>query len=228
MLGISYGELFLLIGATAALVGPKDLPIIARNAGRIAGRAIGYVQLARGQFENVMQQSEARQVHKELQETMSQLEAIRYEIRSISLMNPGPMTRKLMDDSQDSTLNGKSCNSLSEKRQEELKSTNAKMKDSYVETSDSINLHSKAIGYAKLAESEAVRSSSLQSSAAKENLKDESGLLTVLPVSAESTGLLPKRNENLQGSDVVLEAILEAEVAHNAKDFFSQPQNQIQ
>lgn len=28
---------------------------------------------------------------------MAQLEAIRYEIRSISLMNPGPMTRKLMD-----------------------------------------------------------------------------------------------------------------------------------
>ncbi|KAM1329302.1 hypothetical protein ACFX2F_013483 [Malus domestica] len=36
MFGISYGELFLLIGATAALVGPKDLPRIARAAGRLA------------------------------------------------------------------------------------------------------------------------------------------------------------------------------------------------
>lgn len=62
MLGISYGELFLLLGATAALIGPKDLPIIARTAGRFAGRAIGYVQLARGQFESVMQQSQARQL----------------------------------------------------------------------------------------------------------------------------------------------------------------------
>jgi Sec-independent protein translocase protein TatA len=62
MFGISYGELFLLIGATAALVGTKDLPIVARTAGRLAGRAIGYVQLARGQFDNVMQQSQARQV----------------------------------------------------------------------------------------------------------------------------------------------------------------------
>ena len=44
------------------IAGPKDLPIIARTAGRLAGRAIGYVQLARGQFENVMQQSQARQV----------------------------------------------------------------------------------------------------------------------------------------------------------------------
>lgn len=34
--------------------------------------------------------------------------------------------------------------------------------------------------------------------------------------------------ENIEGSDIVLEAVLEAEVAHNAKDFFSQPENQIQ
>ncbi|KAF5741857.1 hypothetical protein HS088_TW10G00864 [Tripterygium wilfordii] len=97
MFGISYGELFLLLGATAALIGPKDLPIIARTAGKFAGRAIGYVQLARGQFDSVMQQSQARQVHKELQDTMAQLDAIRHEIRSVSFMNPGPMTRRLVD-----------------------------------------------------------------------------------------------------------------------------------
>ena len=111
MFGISYGELFLLVGATAALVGTlslslfcildsngftwnfyiselwgslalwkccleaknwngfliigtKDLPVIARTAGRLAGRAIGYVQLARGQFDNVMHKSQASQVLK--------------------------------------------------------------------------------------------------------------------------------------------------------------------
>jgi len=32
---------------------------------------------------------------------------------------------------------------------------------------------------------------------------------------------------DVKGSDIVLEAIVEAEVAHNAKEFFSQPQNQI-
>ena len=32
---------------------------------------------------------------------------------------------------------------------------------------------------------------------------------------------------SMQGSDILLEAILESEVADNAKDFFSQPQNQI-
>lgn len=34
--------------------------------------------------------------------------------------------------------------------------------------------------------------------------------------------------ENVEGSDIVLEAVLEAEVARNAKDFFSHPANQIQ
>lgn len=46
------------------IIGTKDLPVIARTAGRLAGRAIGYVQLARGQFDNVMHKSQASQVLK--------------------------------------------------------------------------------------------------------------------------------------------------------------------
>ncbi|KAH0992460.1 hypothetical protein GBA52_003943 [Prunus armeniaca] len=228
MFGISYGELFLLIGATAALVGPKDLPRIARTAGRLAGRSIGYVQLARGQFDNVMQQSQARQVHKELQDALAQLESIRYEVRSISLMNPGPMARRLMDNPQDPAPLSDGANSSLEKPKEELKSRNPVVKDDTFRTSDSPNLHSQATAYAKLAESDAVKTGSLKSSAEQENLKDESGLFVVLPISAESTGMLPNRKENVKGSDIVLEAIVEAEVARNAKDFFSQPENQIQ
>lgn len=39
--------------------GPKDLPKITRVAGRAAGRAIAYVQLARGHFDTIMHQSQA-------------------------------------------------------------------------------------------------------------------------------------------------------------------------
>lgn len=39
-----------------------------------------------------------KQVHKELQDTIAQLEAIRHEIRSISFVNPSPLTRSLMND----------------------------------------------------------------------------------------------------------------------------------
>ncbi|KHN03836.1 hypothetical protein glysoja_011065 [Glycine soja] len=79
-----------------------------RTAGRLAGRAIGYVQLARGQFDTVMQQSQARQVHKELQDTMAQLDAIRHEIRSISIINPGPLTRRLVDDPDQTSISNES------------------------------------------------------------------------------------------------------------------------
>ncbi|BBG96699.1 hypothetical protein Prudu_005572, partial [Prunus dulcis] len=172
---------------------PKDLPRIARTAGRLAGRSIGYVQLARGQFDNVMQQSQAHQVHKELQDAFAQLESIRYEVRSISLMNPGPMARRLMDNPQDP----------------------ASLSDCSILSSHTL-----------------LANWLLKSSAEQENLKDESGLFIVLPISAESTGMLPNRKvvvmaENVKGTDIVLEALVEAEVARNAKDFFSQPENQI-
>ncbi|XP_021804547.1 uncharacterized protein LOC110748883 [Prunus avium] len=182
MFGISYGELFLLIRATAALVGPKDLP-------RIASREVS---------------GSVNRVHKELQDAFAQLESIPYEVRSISLMNPGPMARRLMDNPQDpaSLIDGSilsshtllaRANSSLEKPKEELKSRNTVVKDDTFRTSDSPNLHSQAIAYAKLAESDAVKTGSLKSSAEQENLKDESGLFIVLPVSAESTGMLPNR-----------------------------------
>ncbi|XP_021897071.1 uncharacterized protein LOC110814064 [Carica papaya] len=230
MFGISYGELFLLIGATAALVGPKDLPIIARTAGRLAGRAIGYVQLARGQFDNVMQQSQARQVHKELQDTMAQLEAIRYEIRSISIMNPGPMTRRLAEDLPKPGPNYKNGDSSSEKGEEKQKSADilTKSQDYNFRSVSSVDMQVQATAHARLAESVGVKTGMFHSPAESEKPGVEAGPFPVLPVSAESSGFLPKRNESVNGSDIVLEAVLEAEVAQKAKDFFSQPENQIQ
>ncbi|GLJ12033.1 hypothetical protein SUGI_0182460 [Cryptomeria japonica] len=57
MFGFSSGEVLLLLGATVALIGPKDVPRIARAAGRLAGK----VQSARGQMETVLHQSQATQ-----------------------------------------------------------------------------------------------------------------------------------------------------------------------
>ncbi|KAJ6685001.1 hypothetical protein OIU79_015141 [Salix purpurea] len=243
MFGISYGELFLLLGATAALIGPKDLPIIARTAGRLTGRAIGYVQMARGQFDSVMQQSQARQVHKELQDTMAQLDAIRHEIRSISVLNPGPLTRRLVDNLDPmptNNANGAPENADAENvpnstiskvyteqtAGESLPTANIS-KVSGAKVSDSCNLHSQATAYARLAESSALKTGSVHSVAGAGELTGDIGLLNVLPVSAESTGLLPSRQDGVNGSDIVLEAMLEAEVARNAKEFFAQPTNQI-
>ncbi|KAJ4835685.1 hypothetical protein Tsubulata_016615 [Turnera subulata] len=86
-----------------SLLGPKDLPIVVGTAGRLAGLALGYVQLACGQVESVVQQLQARQVQKELQDTTAQLEAIRHEIRGISIVNPGLPTRTLADNLDDAS-----------------------------------------------------------------------------------------------------------------------------
>ncbi|KAG0473405.1 hypothetical protein HPP92_014760 [Vanilla planifolia] len=223
MLGISYGELFLIIGATAALIGPKDLPVIARAAGKLAGRAIGYVQLARGQFESIMQRSQVSQVHKELQDTMAQLEAIRYEIRGISVMNPIPFTRTL-EGMQPPAHNGAHDVEKSDRNHKPVLNDFRDLNSADVIPS---SMHSQAMTYARLAETPVIKSSSLSTSAIVEQGSTGHGLACVLPISAESAGLLPKVGDNVKGSDIVLEAIIEAEVAHNAKMFLSQPENQI-
>ncbi|CAK9311152.1 unnamed protein product [Citrullus colocynthis] len=234
MLGISYGELLLLIGATAAFIGPKDLPMIARMAGRMAGRAIGYVQLARGQFDSVMQQTQARQVHKELQDTLAQIDAIRHEIRSISILNPGPLTQRLMDNPELKAADGGvTSDSAKEKPTVEITPVAKKIAPAAnilkVATSEISNEHSRATTFARLAESPTIKNGSsalLPITKDEETLSDEFELPMVLPISAENAGLLPKRPEEFKGSDIMLEAVLEAEVAHNAKEFFSRPQNQ--
>lgn len=228
MLGISYGEWFLIMGATAALIGPKDLPLVARTLGRLAGRSIGYVQMARGQLDSVMQHTQARQVHKELQDTMVQLDAIRHEIRSLSVLNPGPMTKSLLEKTLDSNSTQEAMATDDEvEKSEEDRSLPKMPKDSFHKPSVATSTVSQAVAYARLAE--AAANAKVKSGTKDDMHYDESGLLSVLPISAESAGLLPKQKGtgSPHGSDILLEAIIEAEVAHNAKDFFAQPQNQI-
>ncbi|XP_022972971.1 uncharacterized protein LOC111471495 [Cucurbita maxima] len=232
MLGISYGELLLLIGATAAFIGPKDLPRIARMAGRMAGKAIGYVQLARGQFDSVMQQTQARQVHKELQDTMAQIDAIRHEIRSISFLNPGTLTQRLVDNPElKAADSGVTSDSATEKPSvpPTAEGTTPAANILKVATSQISIEHSRATTFAKLAESPTIRNGSSASfpvATDVEKPNDELGVPSVLPVSAENAGMLPKRPVELKGSDIMLEAVLEAEVANSAKEFFSHHQIQ--
>jgi Sec-independent protein translocase protein TatA len=106
VLGLSWGQLALVLGASVALFGPKDIVLIGRAAGKLTGKAVGYIQTARGQFDPILQRSEINTVHKELQETMAQLEAIRHEMRTgLSILNPGPMTRQVMDSAAPGLLN---------------------------------------------------------------------------------------------------------------------------
>ncbi|XP_024968085.1 uncharacterized protein LOC112507657 isoform X2 [Cynara cardunculus var. scolymus] len=181
--------------------------------------------MARGQFDNVMQQTQAKQVHKELQDALAQMDAIRHEMRAISFVNPGPLTRTLMDNvGQTPETRG---NTDLEKPSDDAPTATTAASKVYSTTASaalpSSDMHRQATAYARLAEAAAMRTEPTSNKIISE-LTDESGL-TVLPVSAEDTGLLPIRKAEAQGSDIMLESILQAEVARNAKDFFAQPQN---
>lgn len=268
MFGISFGQLFLVIGATAVLVKPKDLPVIAKTAGRLVGRAVGHVLLFRSQLQPLVQQSEAIKVHKELRDAIAQYEVIRHEIRNLGILHPDPFTRRLdIPESQQSTAgSGIAVETNGENAQtttipQDLNQTNSASSRSHGQASSSTQLvqdlatnsgtsgtrgdvikpnisvdlnkensastlHSRAIAYAKLAEAlENESGPATHETDVKPNA--EGGLPNVLPVSAETLGLLPKPSEEMNGSDIMLEAMLEEQVAHKAKDFFSQPENQL-
>lgn len=68
--------------------------------------------------------------------------------------------------------------------------------DSGFKTSGFVDLHTQSTAYARLAESETFKTGSLCSITEKENITDESTLFPILPISAESTGILPDRKGN--------------------------------
>ncbi|CAI9094925.1 OLC1v1030756C1 [Oldenlandia corymbosa var. corymbosa] len=160
-------------------------------------------------------------VHKELQDTIAQLEAILHEIRTISFINPSPLTQRFVDNVETALPNNVEITPNNSGKETTLGIPKAK--DHGSPTLDPSDIHNQATAYAKLAESTSLSTSSTNNEILSE-LTDESGL-TILPVSAESAGLLPHRKVHVAGSNIVLEAMLEAEVAHNAKDFFSRPEN---
>lgn len=55
------------------------------------------------------------------------------------------------------------------------------------------NLHSQAMTYARLSEAPGLQAGSSLSANYEEQFKQSNGLLNVLPISAESAGLLPSR-----------------------------------
>ncbi|CAN8267690.1 unnamed protein product [Cochlearia groenlandica] len=222
MLGLSYGEILVIIGTTAAVVGPKDLPIIARAGGRLFGRAIGYIQMARGHIDGVMKQPQMQEISKEVQDLRAQVDAISHGA-SFSLFNSTPLTRRVDNHSLDSSLstNGMNYYYLSSFVPACLFLTwLCPFGGSSSSSSASVvnNLHAQATTFARL--SETVGNNNTH------NLSSDSGLSHVLPVSAEMAKLLPHRKESAKGSDLMLEAVLEAEVAHKAKSFFAQAEKE--
>ncbi|CAI7814559.1 unnamed protein product [Closterium sp. NIES-53] len=88
MLGLSNGEIGLLVFLGIVAFGPKDIPVIARAAGRLTGRAMGFVHAARTKFSSFADQTQLSELQQEVQQAMAQLQAIRHQLNSgVSLLH---------------------------------------------------------------------------------------------------------------------------------------------
>ncbi|KAL5670028.1 hypothetical protein ACJX0J_022249, partial [Zea mays] len=229
MLGFSTGQLLVVLGACSVMMKPSDMVKIARTAGRMTGRAVGRLIVARRQLDEILGQSAATQVHKELKDAMTQLDSIRYEVQNLSRLSPGQFMLKQhnagmaeagkSDSSDGPTTNQeefrqeirsiirdefeKYCrtqpiqNSVSTTEHRKLhvadEPTALKSKDMKMANSGLTNLHNQAMTYARLSEAPGLKMDSSLSGNYKDQSKEMDGLLTVLPISAESAGLLPSR-----------------------------------
>ncbi|KAM0888053.1 hypothetical protein ACQ4PT_028590 [Festuca glaucescens] len=273
MLGVSTGQLLVILGACSVMMKPSDMIKMARVAGRMTGRAVGRLMLYRRQMDDIFEQTAAKKINTELQDAMSKLQSIGYEVQNLSRITPGqyikrqhntegpaeagtydgsaPKQEEFRDEirnmirdeiqsfcrknpdqftrSLDNPDAIKNPASMAEARKLDItdRSTMATYKDMESADTSSTNLHSQAMMYARLSESPEIKMSSLKGVSCGEQFKESGGLLNVLPISAESAGLLPSRTDEPKGSDLLLEAVLEAEVAENAKFFVSQPHDQL-
>ncbi|KAL6654104.1 hypothetical protein ACP70R_007569 [Stipagrostis hirtigluma subsp. patula] len=264
MLGFSTGQLLVILGACSVMMKPTDMIKIARTAGRMTGRAVGRLIVARRELDEILGQTAATKVHKELKDAMTQLESIRYEVQSLSRLTPGQYAmRQINTGMAEAGTSGTSDGSVEkpEEFRHEIRSiirdeiesfcrtrsipiqnfasatvagkldavddpTTLKSNDTKMANTGATNLHSQAMTYAKLSEAPGLKMTPTLSGNNEEQSMESNGL-NVLPISAESAGLLPSRSGEPTGSDLVLEAVLEAEVASNAKLFVSQPPDQL-
>lgn len=214
--------------------GPKDIVIIGRAAGRLTGKAVGYIQNARGHIAPIMQRNEINTVHKELRETMAQLEAIRHEMRTgISIMNPGPLTSHVLENA----VPGLSTAQQSPEQATANPPERAPLDHASQASPTQIVMQMQAL---RAASEQAARAASTVASSRGDPVGLASVIqqpkpstwevgkvpvqeLVVLPISAVEAGLLPSNQEPISGgADIVFASIVERKVAFQSKKFFEE------
>jgi hypothetical protein len=82
-LGFSYGEILGTSIAAIVLLGPKDVPIIAKTLGRLSGKMVGYSHAYREKVERILDESgeEVKELREEMRGTTKALENVVGEIR---------------------------------------------------------------------------------------------------------------------------------------------------
>lgn len=225
MLGISYLELLFLLGLGSVILGPKDLPRVARYAGQATGRAASFLTVARSRFTKFSEEAHLDKLHAEMQQSMQQLSAIQSELRgNINFMNPGPVARRAMKMPAAQATSAQASHayehSHQQSSQDQGKTNSSKMASSPAASSFAASaIEMTATMNKKLAHT----SELLQQQTAQKS----DGQLTALPLSAVAMGKAPGRSGSIPtGSDILLDALREEEVAAQAQQFLETDQGQ--
>ena len=78
--GVSATTLVVVLGAGALALGPKDVPLVARFLGRVAGRAVSHVTHASRAFERMAADADVGTIRADIRATMRELRGVAAEI----------------------------------------------------------------------------------------------------------------------------------------------------
>jgi len=78
--GVSTTTLVVMLGAGALALGPKDVPLVARFLGRIAGRAVSHVTHASRAFERAAADADVGSIRADIRASMRELRGVATEI----------------------------------------------------------------------------------------------------------------------------------------------------
>lgn len=237
VLGVSLSELFVVLGVGAWAFGPKELPRLGRTLGRLTGRATGFLYKMRTQAFKFAEDTEISNLHQELQATMYQLNSIREELRGgLNIVNPGPVAhhaiqmqpraRRGVDHTctqSQATISGIPApqhfylNSPTLPVEKHKLPASSSFAASTFQTNqeDFQTTHVSKKGSFNQADVTNERCHADKECMGKQSLYIE--------VSAVSAGLAPERSKSMPtGSEIVLDALMEELVAHQAAAFMQQ------
>mmetsp|Transcript_1069 Transcript_1069/g.2493 ORF Transcript_1069/g.2493 Transcript_1069/m.2493 type:complete len:252 (+) Transcript_1069:405-1160(+) len=83
---VTVSQLALVVLVGAAVVGPRDLPKVARTAGHALGAATRFIIKSRRQAEQLVQEAQIPEIRQEIHKSLSELDRIRSEISSATRM----------------------------------------------------------------------------------------------------------------------------------------------
>ena len=90
MTDLSFAEVMVVVGVGVVLIGKRELPLYARQAGGAVGRLVGTLVRTRASLDGFAKHNELAQLHAEFSAGVSELSQIRSELLNATVIQRGP------------------------------------------------------------------------------------------------------------------------------------------